>query len=102
MYAHADEVLRAGSDIAIHQRFRIELLRLPQRDDVLVTELGWMSVMLHMMGIVRMPGDIHEARVPVARTRDGLRPPVRPDTELGVAEPPRRLVSLQRFHTWLK
>src|ERR1044072_9498338 len=40
MRAHADEVFGAGSLIESHQALRIPLLRLPQRDDVLLTVSG--------------------------------------------------------------
>src|SRR5687767_10524073 len=56
-----------------------------------------MPVMLEMVGVVRVTGHVHKAGIPIAGTRDGLRPPVRPDAELGVAEPRRRLVGLQRI-----
>src|SRR5213075_382429 len=39
---------------------------------------------------------------PIAGARHGSRTPVRPDADLGVAEPIRRLVSLQRIRRRLK
>ena len=47
--------------------------------------------------ILRAAGLIHAARIPVAVLRLALRPPVRPDAELGVAKPLRALVLLQRI-----
>ena len=70
MHAHADEILRAGRDVEIHQRFRIELLRLPEWNDVLVAELGRVAVVLEVMGVVRMAGHVHPAGIPVASSAE--------------------------------
>src|SRR4051812_35012934 len=98
MHAHADEVFRARRDIAIHQSVRIKLLRRPQWNDVLVAELGRMSIMLEMMGVKRVTGDVHPTGIPIASARDRLRSPMRPDAKLGISKPRRRLVGFQRFH----
>ena len=45
---------------------------------------------------------VHLARHPVAAGLDALRPPVRPDAELGVAEPFGRLVLRERLPCWLE
>ena len=50
-----------------------------------------------MMVVVRVARHVHEARVPVALARHRLRPPMRPDAELGIAEPVGRLVGRQRL-----
>src|ERR1700693_1679776 len=46
-----------------------------------------MSVCLEVILILRSPLDIHVPREPIAILDAGLRPPVRPDAELCVAEP---------------
>src|ERR1700736_5800713 len=61
-----------------------------------------MPVMLEMMRVVRVTGDVHPTGIPIPRARDGLRSPVRPDAELGIAEPIRCLVGLQRVCCRLK
>src|SRR3569833_2712937 len=102
VHALADEVFRAGCHVEAHQGVRIELLRLPQRNEVLVTALGRVSVVLEMVGVERMTGDVDPPRVPITRTPDGLRASVRPDAKFGVTKPSRRLIGLQRVRGRLK
>ncbi len=102
MHAHADEILRASLRVQIHQMLGIPLLGLERRDDVLVSHLRWMPVMLHMKFVCRIALDVHAARIPVARLGRRLRTPVRPDPELRVAEPLRRTKCFQRFASPLK
>ena len=45
---------------------------------------------------------IHVTRIPVALLRLALRTPVRPDAELGVTKPVRRLILLERIPRRLK
>src|SRR5271155_4151048 len=70
---------------------------LPYVDDVFVANLGWMAIVLHMVFVLFAALDIHVARVPVTIFDCGLGSPVRPDAELGIAKPIRRLVGLQGF-----
>ena len=58
--------------------------------------------MLQVKFVCRIAFDIHAARVPVARLGSRLRPPMRPDPELRVAKPIRRVIRLQRFAGPLK
>ncbi|MGY2736764.1 hypothetical protein ACVWYO_004438 [Sphingomonas sp. UYP23] len=97
MHAHRHEIFRAGLGVARHQRVGLPTLRLPERNDVLVALFGRMAVSLEMMVVMRVARDIHPARVPVAARRDGLRAPMRPDSELRVLEPVGRGVGRQRF-----
>ena len=100
--AHADEVLSPGFLVELHEAIGIPLLGLPQRDDVLVAELGRVAVMLEVILVVAAALLVDAAGVPVAIHRHGLRTPVGPDAELGVAEPVRALVLLERFHRGLE
>ena len=100
--AHADEVLRPGLLVELHQTVGVPLLRLPQRDDVLVAELRRMPVVLEVILVMLVARLVHAAGVPVAVHRHGLRSPVRPDAELGVAEPVGTLVLLERIHVRLE
>ena len=100
--AHADEVLRPGLLVELHQAVRVPFLRLPQRDDVLVAELRRMAVVLQVILVMLVARLVHAPRVPVAVHRHRLRSPVRPDAELGIAEPVGTLVLLQRIHVRLE
>ena len=75
---------------------RIPLVALEQRDQVFVADLGWMSVGLEVVLVLRGALDIHVAREPVAILDAGLRSPVGPDTELCIAEPLRDPVGVER------
>ena len=101
MHAHADEIFRAGFLIEPHQAVGVPLFRLPERDDVLVTELRGMAVVFEVIAVTFAAGFIHVARIPIAFHRHRLRPPVRPDAELRVAEPIGAAVGFQRSHVRL-
>ena len=58
--------------------------------------------MLQVILVVLVARLVHAAGVPVAVHRHGLRPPVGPDAELGVAEPLGTLIFFKRFRRWLK
>ena len=100
--AHAHEVLGPGLLVELHQAIGIPLLGLPQGDDVLVAELRGVAVMLEVVLVVLAALLVHAAGVPVAVHGHGLRTPVGPDAELGVAEPVRTLVLLERIHRRLE
>lgn len=84
MGAHADEVLRARLLVEGHEAFRVPLLRLPERDDVLVPVRGRVAVGGQMVLILTVARRVHVLGVPVACHRHGLRSPMSPDAELGV------------------
>ena len=100
--AHADEILRPGLLVELHEAVGVPLLGLPERNDVLVAELRRMAVVLQVVLVMAAALVVHAAGVPVAVHRHGLRPPVRPDAELGVAEPVGALILLERLHRRLK
>ena len=100
--AHADEVAGPGLLVEGHQAVGVPLLGLPQRDDVLVAELRRMAVVLDVVGVVAVAGFVHAARVPIAVHRHRLRAPVRPDAELGVAEPIRTGITLEGIEARLE
>ena len=95
--AHADEIFRAGLFVEFHQLLRVPLLGFPQRNDVLPAVGGGMAPAGQVVFVIGRALLIHLARIPVALHRHGLRPPVRPDAELGVAEPVRAGVIGQRI-----
>ena len=97
MHAHADEVLRSRFLIERHQVLGIKTLRLPGGDHVLEADLRRVPVFLEVVLVLLVSLDVHVPGVPVAIFGRGLRAPVGPDAELGVAEPFRRAVGLQRF-----
>ena len=92
MVGQCHEVFRAGPGIEINQLLGPPVLRLPQIVDLHEAGVGGMAVMLQVMLVLLAALHIHVAGVPVAGFRHALRRPVRPDAELGVAEPVRRLV----------
>jgi hypothetical protein len=67
----------------------------PQAANILVPELGGMSIMTDMVEILGMSLNIHVPRIPVSVHQHALRPPMRPDAEFGVTEPVRTLVLTQ-------
>src|SRR5665213_3264073 len=73
------------------------MLRLPFVNDILETIGGRMTVFLQVRNIVRAALNIHFARIPIAVFRLALRPPMRPDAELRVAKPFRRLIIRERI-----
>ena len=85
----AHEVARPGLDVEPHQPLGVEVLCLPERDQVLVAELGGMAVGAPVVAVLLAALLVHVAGVPVAVHGHGLRPPVRPDAELGVPIPLR-------------
>ena len=81
------EIARAGFLITGDQRIGVPPLRGPQILDVLHPRDRRMAVGLAMMVIHGVALHIHEAAIPVALLRHRLRPPMRPEPQLGVAEP---------------
>ena len=97
VYAHADEILGAGFLIKLHQTIGVEPIALPGRNDILEAELAGMPIMLQVVFVLRAAFDVHTAGIPIPILGSRLRPPMRPDSELGVAEPFRHAVGRERF-----
>ena len=93
--AHAHKVFRARLLVELHQMVRIELIGRPDLADIFVAEFRGMAVVLDVIFVLFAALNIDIAGVPVAILGGRLRSPVRPDAELGVAEPFGHLVSLQ-------
>ena len=102
MRAHADEIFRTGLFIKFHQALGIPVLGLPERDDVLPAVGGGMTETGEVVVIIGGALLIHLARIPVAHHGHGLRPPVRPDAELGIPEPFGVGVVGERIHGGLE
>ena len=100
--AHADEVLRARLAVQTHQGLGVEAFGLPQRDGVLVSELRRVPVSLQMILVLAAALHVHVAGVPVARADRRRRSPMRPDAELGIAEPRWTGVGMERIAGGLK
>ena len=96
------KVLCAGAFVERDQFFRVKLLRLPRMNDFLEAGLRWRPVVRQLIRILRVPLDIHIARIPVAVFRLALRSPMRPDAKLGVTKPIRHLILLERVPGRLK
>src|SRR5580698_11003598 len=96
VHAHADEVLRAGLRVQIHQVLGVPLVALEQGDQVFVARLGRMPVGLEMVFILWSALDIHVAREPITILYAGLRSPMGPNAKLGIAEPLRNAVGVER------
>jgi len=79
------------------QFVRVEVLRLPHRDEIFVTEFGGMAVVLQVVFIFLTTLEIQFAGVPFAHLRNRVRSPVQIDAELGVAEPLRAAIISKRL-----
>ncbi len=102
MHRHWAGEFRPGPGEEIGPGLRVELLGRELRNNVLVADLGLIAETLLMVGKDRVLRDVHLVTVPLAALRavlttDRDRPPVRVDTELGVAEPLGVLMPLERF-----
>src|ERR1017187_4427651 len=76
---------------------RVELVAFPGGDDVLEAELAGVPVGGDVILVLLAALHVHVAGIPVAVFGGRLRTPVRPDAELGIAEPFGNLVLPQRF-----
>ena len=92
MGGQGHEVFRAVGLVKGEQFVRVKIRRLPLVDDVLETVGGGMAVGRQMQFIGALGGDIQIAGIPVPLLGFALGAPVRPDAELGVPEPVRRLI----------
>src|ERR1035441_2202011 len=95
MHSHREEILCAGLFVETHQMIRVPLLRLPDVDQIFVSDLGWMTICLAVVQVLRLALYVHVTGIPVAIFNRGLRSPMRPDAALRIAKPVWNLVSLQ-------
>ena len=102
MHAHADEIAGSGLLVESHQPVRVPLLGLPERDQILVTQLGRVTVVFQVILVlcsallIKLPG------IPVTEHGNRLRAPVSPHAQLGITKPVRILIMLQRSRGGLK
>ena len=97
MIGECHEVFGPSLFVKRHQLFWIPIFGMPEVVDILETKLGWMTIVFQVVFINGAVGLIHIMCIPVTLLRDALGRPVRPDAELGVAEPFWALVLLERF-----
>ena len=96
--AHADKIFGARLLVEFHKALGLPFFGLPQRNDVFVTVRGGMTKAGQMVAIIVRTLLVHFTRIPVPFHGDGLRPPVRPDAKLGVAEPFRAGIVREGIH----
>src|SRR5208282_4201187 len=96
------EIFCTGIHIELHQFVGVPRLCLPQIVNLHEACLGWMPIVLHMVVILWVSLYVHLSGIPVSRLGYALCGPMSPYAELGVAEPIRCPVSLQRSPFWLK
>ena len=89
------EVLSTRPLIETDESVRIPILSSPLVDHVLKSHFGRVPVVCQMEFVIGTPFDIHIACVPVAIFGLALGTPVRPETQLGITVPRRRLILLQ-------
>src|ERR1017187_1328727 len=91
MHSHTAEVLRPGFLVEPQQMIGIELMGFPGWNHIFESDLGWMTVGLHVILVLFVALDIHVACIPVSIFDGRLRSPMRPDPKLGIAIPIRNL-----------
>ena len=91
VHCHAAEILCTGFLVEGDEVVGVESIGLPRGDYVLEAELRGVAVGSDVILVLLVPLDVHIAGVPVAVLGGGLRAPMRPDAELGVAKPCRDL-----------
>src|SRR5580704_2507674 len=87
MISERNEDLCASLLVARDQFVGLPVQQRPLCAEVLVAEPRLRSVMIQVILVLRLPFQIHTARVPVAVFRHALRAPVCPDAELCVLVP---------------
>src|ERR1700733_14354713 len=87
-----NENLRPRVLIALNQLFRIPVEQRPLRTKILISKGGRGTVMFQLKLVFVATLYIHVSRIPVACFRNALRTPMRPDAELRIAVPFRRLI----------
>src|ERR1035438_3544090 len=103
MIGQCDKQPRPRLLVARNQSIRVPVQQRPLRAEVLVAKARWMTIMLQVILILPLPLDVHVARIPVAILRHALRAPMRPDAELRVLIPLRRVVlhhGVPRWPVW--
>ncbi len=50
----SNKIARPSFDVQIHQPHRVEFLGFPERDDVFITEFGWMPILTGMVAILNV------------------------------------------------
>ncbi len=85
-----DDVFCSGVSEAINPLIGVALVRSEEGDEVFVTELIWVAV---VVGMPLHVGRVHMGLVPlVEASRDGVEAPVNEDAELRFVEPARYTV----------
>src|SRR5436309_15643387 len=77
MNTQGHEVFGAGLLVFPDERFRFPVFGLPERQYVLITELGRMPVVLNVELVLLRALYVHVPRIPTALPRTTLRIPVR-------------------------
>ena len=78
--------------VAIQEFLWLPIQKRPLRAQILISKLGWVSVVLHMIFVLLRAFDVHVSCLPVALFRNTLWAPVGPDSELGILIPFRSFV----------
>ena len=97
----SEEIAGSGFFVKLHQSVGVPVLRFPLMNPVLEAPAARMVARVDVVFVLAAALDVHVAGVPVTVLRLALRPPVGPDTELGVAEPFRALPCRQALHSGL-
>ena len=96
MIGQCYEILRTGTLIETDKPLRIPVLGFPLMGQVFESHFRRMVEMLEMIFVLARTLFIHIMRIPVSILGNTLRSPVRPDAELGIAEPLWRFKFLER------
>src|SRR5215203_6577772 len=97
MICHGKEILGSSTFVQCYKFLRIPILGFPILNYFFKPNFGWMSVMFNKPFILFTAFIIHMPPKPVSLFRLALRPPMRPYSELGILEPFRCFVLLQRL-----
>src|ERR1700722_17758483 len=87
--------------IPLNQFFGFPVEQRPLRTKILVSERGRRTIMFQLKLIFVGTLHVHVSRIPVARFRNALRTPVRPDTELRIPVPLRGVILHEGIPSWL-
>jgi hypothetical protein len=93
VHAHAHEIFGTGFFVETDEVVWIELFSFPRGDDVFVAKLCGVAVVFEVVLILFVALEVKVPRIPVAVFGGGLRAPMGPDAQFGVAEPVRASVS---------
>ena len=95
MDGNGNDIPGAGPLVELDESVGVEILGLPEGDDILVAELRRVAIGLDVVLIGAVALDVHISAIPVIYAGDGARAPVHEDAELCVAEPAGTVVLLQ-------